>query len=45
MREFVCKYDCIKQLKISDKTLAKTMDKNILYNHHYFRSLGEKLFI
>jgi esterase/lipase len=45
VREFVCKYDCIKQLKISDKTLAKTLDKNILYNHHYFRSLGEKLFI
>ena len=45
VREFVCKYDCIKQLKISDKTLAKTLDKNILYNHHYFRSLGKKLFI
>ena len=45
MREFVCKYDCIKQLKISDKTLAKTLNKNIQYNHHYFRSLGEKLFI
>jgi hypothetical protein len=45
VREFVCKYDCIKQLKISDKTLAKTLDKNIQYNHHYFRSLGEKLFI
>ena len=41
--EFVCKYDCIKQLKISDKTLAKVLDTNVMYNNHYFRSLGEKL--
>ena len=45
VREFVCKYDCIKQLKISDKTLAKTLDKPILYMDHYFKTIGSKLFI
>ena len=44
-QEFACKYDCIKQLKISDKTLAKALDKDIMYNNHYFKSLGEKLYI
>ena len=43
MREFICKYDCIKQLKISDKTLAKALDKEILYNGNYFRTIGDKL--
>ena len=40
----ICKYDCIKKLKISDKTLAKTLDKEIPYNGHYFRRLSEKIF-
>ena len=43
LKEFVCKYDCIKQLKISDKTLAKALDKNVMYNYHYFRTIGSKL--
>jgi len=43
VKEFVCKYDCIKQLKISDKTLAKALDKNVMYNQFYFKSLGSKL--
>jgi phage anti-repressor protein len=43
IREFSCKYDCIRQLSISDKTLAKALDKEVLYNDTYFRSLGEKL--
>jgi prophage antirepressor-like protein len=43
VKEFVCKYDCIKQLKMSDKTLAKALDKNILYNAFYFKSIGAKL--
>ena len=43
LREFVCKYDCIKQLKISDKTLTKALDKNILYNNYYFKYIGSKL--
>jgi hypothetical protein len=41
-QEFVCKYDCIKKLKISDKTLAKALDKNIPYNQSYFKTLGTK---
>ena len=43
IREFICKYDCIKQLKMSDKTLTKALDKNIMYNDCYFRTLGSKL--
>jgi hypothetical protein len=43
IQEFICKYDCIKKLKMSDKTLAKTLDKEISYNNHYFRRLPEKI--
>ena len=42
-QEFSCKYDAIKNLKMSDKTLAKALDKNIMYNNHYFKSIGSKL--
>jgi hypothetical protein len=45
VQEFICKYDCIKKLKISDKTIAKALDKPILYNDHYFKTIGAKLFI
>jgi prophage antirepressor-like protein len=40
---FVCKYDCIKSLKMSDKTLAKALDKNIQYNGFYYKSIGNKV--
>lgn len=43
LREFLCKYDCIRKLCISDKTLAKTLDKNIPYNGFYYKSIGSKL--
>ena len=43
IKEFVCKYDCLKQLKMSDKTLAKALDKNVMYNDYYFRMIGSKL--
>jgi len=43
IKEFVCKYDCIKQLKMSDKTLTKALDKNVLYNDSYFKRIGSKL--
>ena len=43
IREFVCKYDCIKQLKMSDKTLAKILDKDVPYNGLIFKSIGQKL--
>ena len=43
IREFECKYDCIKQLLMSDKTLAKALDKNIMYKNCYFKTIGSKL--
>jgi hypothetical protein len=42
-REFVCKYDCIKSLHMSDKTLAKALDKNVAYNGFFYKSIGSKL--
>jgi prophage antirepressor-like protein len=38
-----CKYDCIRTLKMSDKTLAKALLKKIDYNGFYFKEIGEKL--
>ena len=43
IEEFICKYDCIRKLKISDKTLAKALDKNIPYNGYYYKMLPAKL--
>jgi predicted nucleic acid-binding Zn-ribbon protein len=43
--EYSCKYDCIKELKMSDKTLAKCINKDIAYNCFYYKEIGEKLFI
>ena len=45
VKEFECKYDCIKTLSMSDKTLTKALDKNIPYNNFYYKELGEKLSI
>ena len=43
IQEFICKYDCIKSLHISDKTLEKALTKSILYNGNYFKYLGIKI--
>ena len=43
VRVHACKYDCIRTLKISDKTLFKALSKNIEYNGFYFKEIGEKL--
>jgi len=43
IREFSCKYDCIKTLSMSDKTLAKAIEKNISYNGFFFKDIGAKL--
>jgi len=43
MIEYCCKYDCIKQQPISEKTLKKTLDNEIPYNGHYYRSIGSKI--
>lgn len=43
IREFLCKYDCIKTLSMSDKTLTKALTQNIQYNGYYFKEIGSKL--
>jgi len=43
VREYCCKYDCIKQQPISEKTLKKILDKEVQYNGHYYKSIGSKL--
>ena len=44
-KEFLSKYDCIKDLKMSDKTLAKCLNNNVSYNGFFYKELGYKLFI
>ena len=43
IKEFVSKYDCIRTLHISDKTLDKALDKNVQYNGNYFKTLDSKI--
>jgi len=43
IKEFKDKYSCQKEIKMSDKTLKKSLENNALYNGHYYRMLGEKL--
>ena len=43
VKEFSCKYDVIRELKISDKTLAKALTNNVPYNNYYYKELGSKL--
>lgn len=43
VREFSCKYDCLKELKMSDKTLNKALDTGSAYNNYYYKQLGSKL--
>jgi len=43
VKEFICKYDCIKQLNMSDKTLTKSLINNISYNGYYYQNLNPKL--
>jgi len=42
---FLCKYYCCNILGISDKSLTKSIKKNIPYNGHYFREIGDRLMI
>jgi len=44
VKEFTCKYDCIRELKMSDKTLTKAISNNIPYNNYYYKELGSKLY-
>jgi phage anti-repressor protein len=43
VHEYACRYDCIRSQKISDKTIAKAIEKNVPYKDMYFRDLGEKV--
>ena len=43
IREYRCVYDCIRSEKISDKTITKSMEKNVPYNGVVFKHLGEKV--
>lgn len=43
IKEFACKYDCIREVKISDRTLNKAIENNIPYNGNYYKSIGSKL--
>jgi len=43
IREFTCKYDCMTQLKISQKSMDKALDKDVMYGKCYYKLLGSKL--
>jgi hypothetical protein len=43
IKEFSCKYDCIRSLSMSDKTLAKALNKDVMYNGCYFKEIGSKI--
>ena len=43
VKEFICKYDCIKTFHISEKTLQKALDKQVPYNGYMFKYLEPKL--
>jgi hypothetical protein len=43
VKEFACKFDCIKGLKMSDKTLEKALTNNSLYNGHYYKPLVSRI--
>jgi prophage antirepressor-like protein len=43
IKEFICKYDCIKSFHISEKTLQKALDNQVSYNGHMFKYLEPKI--
>lgn len=43
VREFSCKYECVKQIGISDKTLTKSIERNEPYYDMYYRRLGKRI--
>jgi len=45
INEFACKYDCVNELNISDKSIKKSMDKKIPYNDCYYKYIGDKVVI
>jgi phage anti-repressor protein len=45
LTEFASKFDCTTKAGISQKSLAKVLDKPLQYKEYYFKSLGDKLFL
>jgi phage anti-repressor protein len=45
LTEFASKFDCTTRAGISQKSLAKVLDKPLQYKEYYFKSLGDKLFL
>ena len=43
--EFISRHDCVTKAGISQKSLAKVLDRDIKYKDYYFKSLGGKLFM
>jgi hypothetical protein len=43
IKKFSCKYDVIRELKMSDKTLTKALINNVPYNNYYYKELGSKV--
>ena len=43
VKEHTCKFHCMKTNGISDKSLNKALEKNIMYDGYYYKHLGEKL--
>lgn len=45
VKEFACKYDCLRELKMSDKTLEKLLEKKVPHNGFYYKLLDSKIVI
>jgi len=43
--EFTSRFECTARAGISQKSLAKVLDRSLLYKEWYFKSLGEKRFV
>lgn len=43
IKEYKCKYDCIKCEKISDKTLARALKENRAYNGYIYAALPSRI--
>ena len=43
VKEYKCKYDCIKLERMSDKTLAKAMNEDKTYNGYKYKELPSRL--
>lgn len=43
LQEFSCKFDCMKEMTFSDKTLRKAMDTGLPYNGLFYKSVGGRI--